>query len=87
MDGRPLDGGMLVSTSVCHLTRSQVGFKLTSGSISTANGSSLVRMGETTMVCGIKAEVAEPNIATPEEGFVGESASYHLIMSKLTSSA
>ena len=45
---------------------------LTPGSISTANGSSLVRMGETTMVCGIKAEVAEPNIATPEHGFVGE---------------
>lgn len=23
-------------------------------------------------MCGIKAEIAEPNIATPEEGFVGE---------------
>jgi exosome complex RNA-binding protein Rrp42 (RNase PH superfamily) len=29
-------------------------------------------MGETTIVCGIKAEVAEPNTSTPEEGFVGE---------------
>jgi hypothetical protein len=42
------------------------------GSISTANGSALVRVGETTIVCGIKAEIAEPNIATPEDGFVGE---------------
>ena len=30
-------------------------------------------MGETTMVCGIKAEVAEPDISTPNSGFVGTS--------------
>ncbi|KAK8850343.1 hypothetical protein IAR55_004261 [Kwoniella newhampshirensis] len=40
------------------------------GSISTAHGSSLVRMGDTTMVCGIKAEIAEPSASTPNEGFV-----------------
>ncbi|TXT13061.1 hypothetical protein VHUM_01462 [Vanrija humicola] len=40
------------------------------GSIGTANGSALVRMGETTMVCGVKAEIAEPTGAAPNDGFV-----------------
>ncbi|WRT70494.1 uncharacterized protein IL334_007492 [Kwoniella shivajii] len=40
------------------------------GSISTAHGSSLVRMGDTTMVCGIKAEVAEPSAQSPNQGYV-----------------
>jgi len=39
-------------------------------SISTAAGSALVRLGETTMVCGITAELAEPDLATPDHGFV-----------------
>lgn len=46
--------------------------QLTSGSIGTAEGSALVRMGDTTIVCGIKAEIAEPSGAAPDEGFVGE---------------
>jgi exosome complex RNA-binding protein Rrp42 (RNase PH superfamily) len=29
-------------------------------------------MGETTVVVGIKAEIAEPDLATPHEGFIGE---------------
>lgn len=41
------------------------------GSISTASGSSLVRMGETTVVTGIKAEIAEPSLAAPDEGYLG----------------
>ncbi|WWD20524.1 hypothetical protein CI109_105000 [Kwoniella shandongensis] len=40
------------------------------GSISTAHGSSLVRLGDTTMVCGIKAEIAEPSASTPNEGYI-----------------
>ncbi|WVR08433.1 hypothetical protein IAU60_005488 [Kwoniella sp. DSM 27419] len=40
------------------------------GSISTAHGSSLVRLGETTIVCGIKAEVAEPLAQSPNDGFI-----------------
>ncbi|WVQ63059.1 uncharacterized protein L199_001210 [Kwoniella botswanensis] len=40
------------------------------GSISTSNGSSLVRMGDTTMVCGIKAEIAEPTAQSPNDGYV-----------------
>jgi len=40
------------------------------GSISNANGSALVRLGDTTIVCGVKAEIAEPDLDTPELGFV-----------------
>jgi exosome complex RNA-binding protein Rrp42 (RNase PH superfamily) len=42
-----------------------------SGSISTANGSALVRLGDTTVVCGVKAEIAEPDIDHPNDGFLG----------------
>src|SRR6266576_5243029 len=41
------------------------------GSISTADGSALVRMGHTTVVCGVKAEIAEPELERPNEGFLG----------------
>jgi exosome complex component RRP43 len=43
------------------------------GSISTADGSALVRLGQTTIVCGVKAEIAEPDLDRPEEGFLGSS--------------
>src|SRR5882757_6997867 len=43
------------------------------GSISTADGSALVRMGDTTVVCGVKAEIAEPDLDLPEQGFLGHS--------------
>ncbi|WVQ95737.1 hypothetical protein IAU59_002836 [Kwoniella sp. CBS 9459] len=55
-DGRKIGGWRDVSINV--------------GSISTAHGSSLVRMGDTTIVCGIKAEIAEPTAQSPNEGFV-----------------
>ncbi|WVO17612.1 hypothetical protein L204_105309 [Cryptococcus depauperatus] len=38
--------------------------------ISTAHGSALVKMGDTTVVCGIKAEVGKPLTSAPSEGFV-----------------
>ncbi len=41
------------------------------GSISTANGSALVRLGNTTVVCGVKAEIAEPELDRPEDGYLG----------------
>lgn len=44
---------------------------LSLGSISTADGSSLVRLGDTTVVCGVKAEIAEPDLDAPEDGFLG----------------
>ncbi|KAE9402577.1 hypothetical protein BT96DRAFT_879461 [Gymnopus androsaceus JB14] len=40
------------------------------GSISTASGSALVRLGNTTVVCGVKAEICEPELDNPEEGFI-----------------
>jgi len=40
------------------------------GSISTAEGSALVRLGDTTVVCGVKAEIAEPDLDRPEDGFL-----------------
>jgi exosome complex component RRP43 len=46
------------------------------GSISTADGSALARLGDTTIVCGVKAEIAEPDLEQPTEGFLG---SYLLI--------
>lgn len=47
----------------------KVGF--VSGSISTASGSALVRLGNTTVVCGVKAEICEPNLDNPDNGFIG----------------
>ena len=41
------------------------------GSIGTANGSALVRLGDTTIVCGVKAEIAEPDLDRPDEGWIG----------------
>ncbi|KAJ7104184.1 ribosomal protein S5 domain 2-type protein [Mycena belliarum] len=55
-DGRPFDAWRDVSVNV--------------GSISTADGSALVRLGETTIVCGVKAEIAEPELDKPDEGFL-----------------
>ncbi|CCM05533.1 uncharacterized protein FIBRA_07759 [Fibroporia radiculosa] len=40
------------------------------GSISTADGSALVRLGDTTIVCGVKAEIAEPELDSPGDGFL-----------------
>ena len=42
------------------------------GSISTADGSALVRLGDTTIVCGVKAEIAEPELDRPGQGFLGK---------------
>lgn len=39
-------------------------------SVSTADGSAVVKLGNTTVVCGIKAELAEPKAAEPECGFI-----------------
>lgn len=55
------------------------------GSISTADGSALVRIGDTTIVCGVKAEIAEPDLDLPDQGFLGHSStpSFFLIWSEL----
>jgi exosome complex RNA-binding protein Rrp42 (RNase PH superfamily) len=32
----------------------------------------MVRLGNTTVVCGIKAEVSEPDLKHPDQGFLGK---------------
>jgi len=43
---------------------------LSVGSISSADGSALVKLGNTTVVCGIKAELTTPKSESPEHGFL-----------------
>ncbi|XP_026797542.3 exosome complex component RRP43 [Pangasianodon hypophthalmus] len=43
---------------------------LNTGSISTADGSALVKIGNTTVVCGIKAELAVPAADAPDKGYI-----------------
>ncbi|KAM9846306.1 exosome complex component RRP43 [Aulostomus maculatus] len=40
------------------------------GPISTADGSALVKLGNTTIICGIKAELANPTVEAPGKGFI-----------------
>ncbi|KAJ2903654.1 hypothetical protein GGI21_004408, partial [Coemansia aciculifera] len=44
--------------------------KVIKGAISTAQGSATVRLGNTTVVCGIKAEVCEPDVKRPTAGYL-----------------
>lgn len=39
-------------------------------SIKTADGSAIAKIGNTTVVCGIKAELAQPKSAEPENGYI-----------------
>ncbi|BGP22360.1 exosome complex component RRP43 [Rhodotorula toruloides] len=40
------------------------------GSVSTAPSSALVRLGKTSVVCGVTLEIAPPDLARPNEGFI-----------------
>lgn len=40
------------------------------GTVTTAEGSATVRLGHTTVMCGIKAEIATPTLRHPDEGFI-----------------
>ncbi|XP_059207428.1 exosome complex component RRP43 [Centropristis striata] len=40
------------------------------GSISTADGSALVKVGNTTVICGIKAELTNPSVDAPGKGYI-----------------
>lgn len=40
------------------------------GTVTTAEGSSTVRMGHTTVMCGIKAEIATPALRQPDQGLI-----------------
>ncbi|KAI9199580.1 ribosomal protein S5 domain 2-type protein [Polychytrium aggregatum] len=43
---------------------------VTTDVVKTAHGSSMVKIGNTTVICGIKGEVAAPLVNTPEEGYL-----------------
>ncbi|ORY86978.1 exosome complex component rrp43 [Protomyces lactucae-debilis] len=43
---------------------------ITSSSLSNTAGSAVVRHGETVMVCGIRAEIAEPSVTEPSIGYL-----------------
>jgi len=43
---------------------------LSAGSISTADGSAIVKQGNTVVTCGVKLELAKPKAERPDEGFV-----------------
>ncbi|XP_044308350.1 exosome complex component RRP43 isoform X2 [Varanus komodoensis] len=40
------------------------------GSITTADGSALVKLGNTTVICGIKAEFAAPPVDSSHKGYI-----------------
>uniref|UniRef100_A0A8C9ZU08 Ribosomal RNA-processing protein 43 n=1 Tax=Sander lucioperca TaxID=283035 RepID=A0A8C9ZU08_SANLU len=40
------------------------------GSITTADGSALVKVGNTTVICGIKAELTNPIVEAPGKGYI-----------------
>ena len=44
--------------------------KVQVGSISSAIGSATVKMGKTIIVCGIKAEIANPSPNSPNSGYI-----------------
>ncbi|XP_075234430.1 exosome complex component RRP43-like isoform X2 [Lycorma delicatula] len=46
------------------------------GSISTAEGSAVVKIGSTTVICGIKAELCQPRAEAPGEGFLVTNLDY-----------
>lgn len=43
---------------------------INTGALSTANGSALVRLGDTVVICGVKAELANPHFDRPGEGYI-----------------
>ncbi|KAJ2754142.1 hypothetical protein GGH94_002328 [Coemansia aciculifera] len=62
-----------LSQSTRHTGREFMQFRslqVIKGAISTAQGSATVRLGNTTVVCGIKAEVCEPDVKTPSSGYL-----------------
>ncbi|GAA5981915.1 hypothetical protein JCM5350_006563 [Sporobolomyces pararoseus] len=59
-DGRPLGQGADVWRDA----------SVNLGSVSTAPSSALVRLGKTTVVCGITLEIAPPDISNPYQGFI-----------------
>jgi exosome complex component RRP43 len=43
---------------------------VSAGTIGTADGSAVVRQGSTTVVCGVRAELAPPRATEPDRGYL-----------------
>ncbi|XP_017777170.1 PREDICTED: exosome complex component RRP43-like [Nicrophorus vespilloides] len=43
---------------------------INANSVSTAEGSAIAKVGKTTVICGIKAELCQPKTETPTQGFL-----------------
>ena len=43
---------------------------MSSGNITTADGSAVVKLGSTTVVCGVRAELSNPRPEEPEQGYL-----------------
>lgn len=54
---------------------------INSGSIGTADGSAITKVGDTTVICGIKLELCKPKAETPNEGFLIPNIELHPICS------
>jgi len=46
--------------------------KILIDSLKSAEGSCVLKMGKTSVVCGIKAEVAAPRVDDPRKGYIGK---------------
>ena len=53
-------------------------FEIWIDSIKSAEGSCVLKMGKTSVVCGIKAEVAEPRVDDPKKGYIGNNNNNNL---------
>lgn len=54
---------------------------INSGSIATADGSAIAKVGDTTVICGIKLELCKPKAERPNEGFLIPNIELHPICS------
>lgn len=41
------------------------------GAVSTANGSAMVKLGDTVVICGVKGEITVPSAEEPGRGMIG----------------
>lgn len=64
---RFLDAGVRPDGRALDAARPQA---ISTGVVSTAAGSALVRIGGSSVVCAVRAEVAEPDLLRPTQGFV-----------------
>ncbi|KAL5467327.1 hypothetical protein EMCRGX_G031540 [Ephydatia muelleri] len=62
-----LDEGIRPDERTLEASRS---LAINAGALTTANGSALIRLGDTVVICGVKAELANPHLDRPDEGYI-----------------